>query len=403
MNKVSISNPGHRLLAMVLSLGSVAAIGFSVAGMVDYKPYGVPDHLRDQYDRKLASLATQNRLLSDRLETSKAKVYVEQSVWDFGTVDPGSVQLSHSFRIQNQGSTDLVLRLAGSTCKCTVSKLEKSILPPGEWTSIEVVWNTGGETSDSFSQSAFIETNDLDHRTLEFQVKGTVAAEWRYDRPFMMRGAPVSGEPMIGECLMYSQLYPSFVIVESEVSSDRLSVNIRSAEEDELMSKNAVAGYQIQVSYVGKVGEQVVDEQIRIHLADPETGKEQWLSIPFVGKYRSPVAFFGPDLEKNVGFRLGVVEVGSEKSWTFNVRFRADDEVSRAVVKDLSPKSLVATVDPIKSVSNTFRVTIKVAEGAVPVRFQGNKQGFIEIADADRPEVADWMPLLGQVIKRVED
>lgn len=395
-------SPGYRLLAVCLGLAGTIAFGISVASMARYRPFGVREDLRDKYEQKLKSLALQESLLRDSSTQSQAKAAVNYSVWDFGIVDPGSIQLSHSFRVQNTGKSDLVLRPSGSTCKCTVSNIKQSLLAPGDSTAIEVVWNTGGETTDSFEQSAFVETNDRENRVLEFKVTGTVAAKWRADQAFAMVGNPIAGQPMRGSCLIDSQLYPSFVIVETVASSNRLVVESRPAEKSELVSRSAVAGYRLQATFQGSENDLSVNEDLRVHLVDPESGEEEWITIPFAGRYRSPIAFFGPDIEKKVGFRLGVVEIGSPKTWSFNVRFRGDQEVRNVIVKDLSPESLDAKVIAVDSVPNTFRVTIALAENAEPVRFQGEKQGYVEIADADRPEVSDWMPLFGQVIDRVD-
>lgn len=91
----------------------------------------------------------------------KAKVHFETINHDFGVVKPrGSVEFSYP--IENIGKADLVIRRAKPSCGCTVAKLEKSVLKPGEKTVVKVIFTTTG-LSGQQAKSVIVICNDPDN------------------------------------------------------------------------------------------------------------------------------------------------------------------------------------------------------------------------------------------------
>jgi len=81
--------------------------------------------------------------------------------YDFGKVDEG-VQLKHSFTIKNTGGSSLTIHNAYSTCGCTVPKLEKHLLKPGESTSLQVIIDTAMK-QNVVTKTVFVNSNDPRH------------------------------------------------------------------------------------------------------------------------------------------------------------------------------------------------------------------------------------------------
>lgn len=91
---------------------------------------------------------------------------------DFGIMLPGS-EGEKVFEISNEGTSDLLLSLGASTCKCTIGSLGKESIEPGEKTTVKLNWTI--KPSDSgFSQSAEILTNDPSQPALRFDIVGMV-------------------------------------------------------------------------------------------------------------------------------------------------------------------------------------------------------------------------------------
>lgn len=69
------------------------------------------------------------------------KISVDTDKHDFGKVEEG-VELKHVFKVSNIGSTVLQLWHVTSTCGCTIPKLNKQRLQPGESTELSVIVDT---------------------------------------------------------------------------------------------------------------------------------------------------------------------------------------------------------------------------------------------------------------------
>lgn len=93
-------------------------------------------------------------------------------VFDFGAMERGE-KLSHTFKVENQGDTPLVLEKGSTSCKCTVSGLDKTQVAPGESAEVTMEWTAESELPE-FRQTATIKTNDPGRSELKFEVKGRI-------------------------------------------------------------------------------------------------------------------------------------------------------------------------------------------------------------------------------------
>jgi hypothetical protein len=100
--------------------------------------------------------------------------------FDFGTMDRDG-HLSHVFEIRNDGDEPLTLTKGNTTCKCTLSELDRNSLAPGEKALVTLEWDA--KTSDtSFEQSAEINTNDPRRPTIYLSIVGRVLDTVRLER-----------------------------------------------------------------------------------------------------------------------------------------------------------------------------------------------------------------------------
>jgi len=91
---------------------------------------------------------------------------------DFGQVRQGSV-LKHNFLLKNETAKALNIRDVNTSCGCTVSKIKKKKLLPGESTFIEVKLNTKGYSGE-IQQFVYVHTDNLDNPILRFIIKAEV-------------------------------------------------------------------------------------------------------------------------------------------------------------------------------------------------------------------------------------
>jgi hypothetical protein len=82
--------------------------------------------------------------------------FTEQS-YDFGTVVEGP-QITHDFKIKNEGKEPLILSNVHASCGCTVPTWPKEPILPGKESVISATYNTSGRPGH-FSKSITIESN----------------------------------------------------------------------------------------------------------------------------------------------------------------------------------------------------------------------------------------------------
>jgi len=95
-----------------------------------------------------------------------------QDLWDFGQVKEGLI-LQHGFILKNKSQKPLNITGTHTSCGCTVSKVEKNTLLPGEETLIGVKFNSAGY-SGPVEQYVYVNTDEVENPILKFTVKAQV-------------------------------------------------------------------------------------------------------------------------------------------------------------------------------------------------------------------------------------
>lgn len=95
---------------------------------------------------------------------SSVKKYPElkllEDFFDFGSIKEGEV-ISHTFHFKNIGDDILVVKDLIPDCGCTMPKVDKDELKPGEEGSIEVIFNSNGWQGSQY-KSVTLRTNAPD-------------------------------------------------------------------------------------------------------------------------------------------------------------------------------------------------------------------------------------------------
>ncbi|MFH1201813.1 MAG: DUF1573 domain-containing protein [Candidatus Omnitrophota bacterium] len=104
------------------------------------------------------------------------KLFLEKTVIDLGRVKEGKIY-DGSFRVENQGDSDLVLKSAQASCSCVQIKDEKEYtLKPGQEQEIKFSFNSTGYNGQ-VTQFIYLNTNDLENKIASIQIKAEVLAE----------------------------------------------------------------------------------------------------------------------------------------------------------------------------------------------------------------------------------
>ncbi len=76
-------------------------------------------------------------------DTGVVKIVFREYEHDFGKVSEGE-KVGYVFKFENQGSANLIIRSAITSCGCTVPEYDSSPIPPGGSGNLEVVFDTSG-------------------------------------------------------------------------------------------------------------------------------------------------------------------------------------------------------------------------------------------------------------------
>lgn len=103
---------------------------------------------------------------------SKPVVRFEATTHDFGEV-PQDRKVVHRWRYHNDGGAPLAILATRPTCGCTVSRVEKPELPPGESGILEVTFDPAGQEG-SVRRTITVVTNDPDRPNTILAIRAKV-------------------------------------------------------------------------------------------------------------------------------------------------------------------------------------------------------------------------------------
>ena len=93
----------------------------------------------------------------------------------FGAVKPGT-PLTYTFKVKNEGTSDLQILTVQPSCGCTTSNFDK-VVAPGKTGGITLaIEKTEGYKGDVV-KTATVTTNDPDHQSFTLTLKATFTAE----------------------------------------------------------------------------------------------------------------------------------------------------------------------------------------------------------------------------------
>ena len=100
------------------------------------------------------------------------RLKLDQTTYEFGTINEGEL-VKADFVITNTGKSPLNIRETKANCGCTVSKLNKNTLAPGESSKISVTFNSKGRRGRQ-NKMVTIFSNDPKAPTQRVTIKGRV-------------------------------------------------------------------------------------------------------------------------------------------------------------------------------------------------------------------------------------
>ncbi len=117
-------------------------------------------------------LAMSNLLSAQEAAKSGAKLYIDDTVFNFGYIYAGSI-VSHSYVFHSRGTDSLKILSVKPGCGCTKAPLSKEVIAAGDSTEVELVYTSNKGVKGNFAKNATVNCNDADRATFQLKFSGT--------------------------------------------------------------------------------------------------------------------------------------------------------------------------------------------------------------------------------------
>jgi hypothetical protein len=170
---------------------------------------------------------------------------VDSAEYFFGDMEVGKSG-EHTFVISNTGEDVLRLEKGASTCKCTLSNLDRPELAPGESVDIKLEWLPKA-ASEQFAQTATIYTNDPENSVIDLTIMGRVMNSVDiYPEDEVNAGTLVEGVGATARTYFLSKLHEKLEPPTIKYEGDRLTFQVTPMSPPDLSEHSAKAGYLIE-------------------------------------------------------------------------------------------------------------------------------------------------------------
>lgn len=127
------------------------------------------------YNQKLSISVTIEEDYSNLSPEEKENAPVitfDSATFNFGSIKEGE-SVEHEFKFQNKGKRDLMIRKVKASCGCTAINPQKTVIAPGESSSIKMVFNSKRKTGRQYKTITVI-SNSVVNPTTVLKIIGTV-------------------------------------------------------------------------------------------------------------------------------------------------------------------------------------------------------------------------------------
>ncbi|MCX6832471.1 MAG: DUF1573 domain-containing protein [candidate division Zixibacteria bacterium] len=134
----------------------------------------------------IATLTLCGIALAQETKSTNAKVFIEETNFDFGYI-PGGEVVSHSYYLHSRGTDSLKILNVKPGCGCTKAPLKKDVVAVGDSANVELVFTSSKGGRGAVSKSATVTCNDNDRSNFQLTFKGMT-----YDSPDSLRPLSLS-------------------------------------------------------------------------------------------------------------------------------------------------------------------------------------------------------------------
>lgn len=325
------------------------------------------------------------------------KVVVEQTKFDFGTLDlQEKEKRSHQFTFANDGNAPLTLTRGGTSCRCTVSEVEKEQVSPGESSKVTLSWQPTGEPGP-FQYTAKILTNDPAQPKVTLTISGKITAVMRASPAELVFTQVSAGEPSTATARLFGYLDQPLKILDHKWSDPAISkyfavefqpLSAGDFKDDPLAKSGVLARITVKPGLPqGPFRQKIV---LQTNLGSPAE-----LTLPVQGTVGSDIAIVGHGWDTESGtLNLGAVRssAGRQARLILVVRGPHRKEVKFkpiTAVPGLLKVRLGATSEINNGAVVQTPLIIDIPPGSPPANHLGSQQGQLGeiVIETTHPQV----------------
>jgi len=225
------------------------------------------------------------------------RLVIAQDTFAFGRMYQNQTG-THTFVLRNEGLADLTIHPGKPSCKCTVSKVSRKTIPPGETAQVTLTWKTG-KSNGKYRKRAPVSTNDPAQPKVQLKIEGTVTAEFAF-RPrtlFASSLATDTGTELEAQLFFYGK--QPVQLLGQELSDPKIaehfSIGYHPIATEDLNEPYAKCGYTITVKILPGMAAGNFHQAV-VFRTEPEMVQPARLNIN--GTVRMPVNIFGRQFDK---------------------------------------------------------------------------------------------------------
>ena len=304
--------------------------------------------MRNRIFEALASLLVlflaSSAYAANAAEESLPRVVTPETVFDFGSVDAGTV-VEHAFILKNSGSAALKVERLNTACGCTAAVLDSDTIPPGGETKVKASFDTSGFQGAKV-KTIRVYTNDPRQASFLLSLQGTVRSEFDLDPARLHFGDVAKGkEKTLGVDVLLSGQSSAQI---QEVLSRSPYLDIESSE----VAKRGKQGKRLTVTIKGSLPVGVFRDRIVVKTSSDKT---PIINIPVFARVHGDITI----VPSSVSFGLIEGPIVKPVSEVVKLVNTAKKPLTIASVESDNPL-VTAELVPLKDArASNLRVTLK--------------------------------------------
>ncbi len=320
------------------------------------------------------------------------KAVIDEPQHDFGAMEVGRRD-SHEFVIRNEGKGVLKLKKERSTCKCTMADFEEAEVAPGESTVIRLEWEAK-VLEQTFSQAAYISTNDPDMDEIELRVVGRIDQDFDITPSGSWALGELSGDqPVEFNGRITSNVIKQLEFISHECDNPLVQIELTKMDDEKLQELGAKQGYEITGKLEPGVPIGPLSEKVMMKFrAD---GEEKFAIFGLEGYRSGPMQIVGPFgwSAAEMMMVLGRFPAANGKKVALSI-FLRDNPGPALEIVELKCNPDFVKVDLVRDEKfqaenrERYVLTIEVPPGAPSVAHEKNDMGKIHIK-TNNPKVEE--------------